>query len=64
VNAVNSTTTAIQEIFADPATSDWLKGALRTALDRDPVDSLNDALVLVDALEDRLRETFGLSENS
>jgi hypothetical protein len=44
-----------EEILADPAASGWLKEALRSALERDPVDALNDALALAGALEDRLR---------
>jgi hypothetical protein len=49
-----------EEILVDPAASDWLKGALRTALERDPVDALNDALVLAGALEARLRVVLDL----
>jgi hypothetical protein len=49
-----------EEILEDPAASDWLKGALRTALERDPVDALNDALVLAGALEARLRVVLDL----
>jgi hypothetical protein len=50
-----------EEILTDPTTSDWLKGALRTALERDPVDALNDALVLAATLEERLRAVLDLS---
>jgi hypothetical protein len=49
-----------EEILHDPAASDWLKGALRTALERDPADALNDALVLAGALEARLRVVLDL----
>jgi hypothetical protein len=49
-----------QEILADPAASDWLKSALRSATERDPVDALNDALVLAATLEDRLRSELDL----
>ncbi len=49
------------EILEDPAASDWLKGALRSALERDPVDALNDALVLAATLEERLRAALDLS---
>ena len=44
-----------QDILEDPAASEWLKSALRSAAARDPVDALNDALVLAATLEDRLR---------
>ena len=50
----------IQAILEDPAVSDWLKVALTEAIERDPVDALNDALLLTQALDDRLRETLGL----
>jgi len=50
-----------EEILDDPSASDWLKGALRSALERDPVDALNDALVLAATLEERLRAALGLS---
>ena len=49
------------EILADPAASHWLKEALKSALERDPVDALNDALALAGVLEDRLRAVLELS---
>ncbi len=49
-----------QEILADPAASEWLKVALKGAIERDPVDALNDALVLAATLEDRLRRELDL----
>ena len=51
----------IQAILEDPAVSDWLKVALTEAIERDPVDALNDALLLAQTLDDRLRETLGLA---
>jgi hypothetical protein len=56
-------TSAIEEgeILDDPTASDWLKGALRSALERDPVDALNDALLLAGTLEERLRTFLDLS---
>ena len=50
-----------EEILDDPTASDWLKGALRSALKRDPVDALNDALLLAATLEERLRAALDLS---
>jgi hypothetical protein len=47
-------------IFADPSASVWLKEALQNALERDPVDALNDALALAEALEERLRSVLDL----
>ena len=49
------------EILADPAASSWLKEALKSALERDPVDALNDALALAGTLEARLRTVLELS---
>jgi len=43
-----------ENILDDLAASFWLKNALRSALNRDPVDALNDAEVLVVALKERL----------
>ena len=50
-----------KEIFEDPAASAWLRSALRTALERDPVDALNDALALAQVLEERLRGVLDLN---
>jgi hypothetical protein len=52
----------IEEVIRDEAASDWLKTALRAALERDPVDALNDALALAAALERRLRRVLSLEE--
>jgi hypothetical protein len=48
--------------LSDEAASNWLKHALREALERDPVDALNDALFLAGILEDRLRSLLGLDD--
>jgi hypothetical protein len=53
---------AIAELMADQSTSDWLKAALRAAMDRDPVDALNDTLALAGILEERLRTLLDLDE--
>ena len=53
---------AVEEVMSDDSASDWLKEALRTALERDAVDALNDALALAAALEGRLRSVLGLEE--
>jgi hypothetical protein len=50
-----------KEIFEDPTASAWLRYALRTALERDPVDALNDALALAEVLEERLRGVLDLN---
>jgi hypothetical protein len=59
---VNSVTAlpSLEKILEDPAASSWLKSALKDAIDRDPIDALNDALVLAATLEDRLRGVFDL----
>jgi len=43
----------IDEVFADPAASFWLKMALRSALCRDPVDAAHDSEILARLLEER-----------
>lgn len=50
----------VEEVMSDAAASDWLKTSLRGALERDPVDALNDALALAAALEERLRTVLQL----
>jgi hypothetical protein len=60
--AVQSASPTADDILTDPAASDWLKSSLQSAVARDPVDALNDALVLAAALEDRLRHVLGLFE--
>ena len=52
----------IEEVMADQSASEWLKTALRAALERDPVDALNDSLALAGILEDRLRNVLDLDE--
>ena len=52
----------VEEVMRDQSASHWLKAALRAALDRDPVDALNDALVLAAALEERVRTVLALNE--
>jgi hypothetical protein len=53
---------ALAEVLADAATSTWLKAALRDAIRRDPVDALNDALVLAALLETHLRDVLDLED--
>ncbi len=52
-----------QVVLADPSTSFWLKSAIEAALTRDPVDALNDALVLAAVLDGRLRDVFSLNDS-
>lgn len=44
---------SIEDVLSDFAASDWLKKALRSALDRDVVDAANDAEVLAQLLNAR-----------
>jgi len=43
----------IDDVLADPAASYWLKTALCSALNRDPVDAAHDAVILARLLEER-----------
>jgi hypothetical protein len=52
----------VDHVLSDPATSHWLKSALRDSLERDPADALNDALALAGVLEERLRQVMGLDD--
>jgi hypothetical protein len=49
------TNQAGRRILFDGSASEWLKQTLQSALERDPVDALNDVLTLADVLESRLR---------
>jgi hypothetical protein len=49
-----------EAILADPDTSQWLKSALQTAVERNPIEALNDALLLTATLEERLRRELDL----
>ena len=40
----------------NPATSFWLKRAVSESMERDPVDALRDASILVEILEKHLNE--------
>ena len=60
MSAVPDASLTAQDILADLAASAWLKSALQSALERDPVDALNDALVLAAALDTHLRAELGL----
>jgi hypothetical protein len=44
---------SLNEILADPGLSNWLKNAIKTAYERDPVDALNDVQRLLKMLGER-----------
>jgi len=56
----NKQTSEVRAVLADPGASDWLKTALTTALDRDPVDATNDAEILAGLLARNLDLIFSL----
>jgi len=64
MNAISGSLPTAQHLLDDQTASIWLKSALRSALERDPVDALNDALVLAAALDMRLRTELGLQEST
>lgn len=43
----------IAHVCQHPATSDWLKASIKSALERDPVDAVDDAHALLALLEKR-----------
>ena len=57
---VDPSAPTVADLLDDPAASQWLKAALREAVRRDPVDALNDALVLAAVLESHLRRVLDL----
>ena len=44
---------SLNEILADPGLSNWLKDAIKTAYERDPVDALHDVQRLLKMLGER-----------
>ena len=48
----------IDDVLNDPTISNWLKSALGSALNRDPLDATNDAEMLFLILSRRLGELF------
>jgi len=54
-----TTQRTIENLLSSPATSDWLKSALQSALTRDPVDAVNDAEALASLLDARFSEMHG-----
>jgi hypothetical protein len=49
-------------VLADPSASHWLKQSIESSLQRDPVDALNDALVLAAVLDGHLRDVLDLND--
>lgn len=49
----------IRQILNGPGTSSWMKLALSTALERDPVDAVNDAELLALVLRHRAKQVSG-----
>ena len=47
-----------KQILDDPCASYWLTDALRSAMDRDPVDAASDARILAAVLEQRAQSIF------
>lgn len=64
MSAVPEVMPTARDILADEAASSWLRSALQAALERDPVDALNDALVLAAALDAHLRIELALEDPS
>lgn len=55
-------TDEIQKTLANKSTSVWLKQALESALERDPVDAANDAEVLTELLARRCDQLLGVGQ--
>ena len=49
----------VKMLLADPTVSFWLKKALKENLDRDPVDTVRDARLLLDVLNERCKLIIG-----
>jgi DNA polymerase III epsilon subunit-like protein len=64
VSPVPDASLSAEDLLADQAASSWLRSAVQSALERDPVDALNDALVLAEVLDAHLRRELGLEDPS
>lgn len=51
----------VQEVLQSPTSSNWLKDALRSALNRDCVDASHDAEILAMILGQRCDEALGVT---
>jgi hypothetical protein len=54
------TNQGIESILSDPNSSGWLKTALLSALDREPIDAVNDAEIL----HQTLKGWLGIAEST
>lgn len=50
-------------ILADPSVSYWLKAAIKSSLQRDPVDALGDAETLCEVLRQKLASMLDERQN-
>jgi hypothetical protein len=55
---MTSNTIDYEELLKNPATSYWLISALKSALERDPVDACADAELLFFILSQRVHKSF------
>jgi hypothetical protein len=54
---------SLDEVIEDPSSSWWLKESLTRAMIRDPVDALNDSLLLAALLERQMRKILELDNS-
>ena len=54
MSPINLIAIEADDVLSDPSASFWLKQAINESLNRDPVDAINDAEVLVAVLHNRL----------
>lgn len=62
MSAVASVLPTPEVILAGHTSSTWIRSALTSALEHDPVDALNDSLVSAAALDIELRRKHALME--
>ena len=55
---------SIDDVLASPGVSDWAKRTLRSALQRDPVDAVNEADLIRRLLAARLDETLRTAQSA
>jgi hypothetical protein len=61
LHILNKQSMTLKEILADPSISSWLKDAIKTAYEQDPLDALRDARRLLKMLGERYTQVVNQS---
>jgi hypothetical protein len=61
LHILNKQSMTLKKILADPSISSWLKDAIKTAYEQDPLDALRDARRLLNMLGERYTQVVNRS---